>query len=129
MANLLLASFGSFFALCFGAVRFELPGLTIGAYRLFLVVVCGIIAATLQVFLVGTRFGAQLRAAVDDRRVAAGLGIDVGRLFAVAFAIGSGLAGLGGALYAALVRRVSPDREFSARWAGHPPAARRFARR
>jgi branched-chain amino acid transport system permease protein len=89
--------------------RFELPGLTIGAYRLFLVVVCGIIAATLQVFLVGTRFGAQLRAAVDDRRVAAGLGIDVGRLFAVAFAIGSGLAGLGGALAADVVGGVDPN--------------------
>ncbi len=76
--------------------RFELPGLTIGAYRLFLIVVCGFIAATLQIFLVSTRFGAQLRAAVDDRRVAAGLGIDVARLFAVTFAIGSGLAGLGG---------------------------------
>ena len=47
--------------------RFELPGLTIGVYRLFLIGVCGVIAATLQVFLVGTRFGAQLRAAVDDR--------------------------------------------------------------
>ena len=89
--------------------RFELPGLTIGAYRLFLVAVCGIIAATLQVFLVSTRFGAQLRAAVDDRRVAAGLGIDVGRLFAVAFAIGSGLAGLGGALAADVVGGVDPN--------------------
>jgi branched-chain amino acid transport system permease protein len=89
--------------------RFELPGLTIGAYRLFLVVVCGIIAATLQAFLVRARFGAQLRAAVDDRRVAAGLGIDVGRLFAVAFAIGSGLAGLGGALAADVVGGVDPN--------------------
>ena len=89
--------------------RFELPGLTIGVYRLFLVVICGIIAATLQVFLVSTRFGAQLRAAVDDRRVAAGLGINVGRLFAVAFAIGSGLAGLGGALAADVVGGVDPN--------------------
>jgi branched-chain amino acid transport system permease protein len=89
--------------------RFELPGLTIGAYRLFLIGVCGIIAATLQVFLVSTRFGAQLRAAVDDRRVAAGLGIDVARLFAVTFAIGSGLAGLGGALAADVVGGVDPN--------------------
>ncbi len=88
--------------------RFELPGLTIGAYRLFLIVVCVIIAAPLQVFHVSTRFGAQLRAAVDDRRVAAGLGIDVARLFAVTFAIGSGLAGLGGALAADVVGGVDP---------------------
>ncbi|HEY5210167.1 MAG TPA: branched-chain amino acid ABC transporter permease [Stellaceae bacterium] len=45
-----------------------------------------------------TRFGAMIRAAVDDRRVALGVGIDVNRVFAITFAIGSGLAGLGGAL-------------------------------
>jgi branched-chain amino acid transport system permease protein len=45
-----------------------------------------------------TRFGAMIRAAVDDRRVALGVGIDVNRVFTITFAIGSGLAGLGGAL-------------------------------
>ena len=45
-----------------------------------------------------TRFGARLRAAVDDARVARGLGIPVNVVFAVTFGIGSGLAGLGGAL-------------------------------
>jgi branched-chain amino acid transport system permease protein len=45
-----------------------------------------------------TRFGSRLRAAVDDARVARGLGIPVGTVFAVTFAVGSGLAGLGGAL-------------------------------
>src|SRR5690606_23100587 len=45
-----------------------------------------------------TRFGSRLRAAVDDRRVARGLGINVGAVFALTFAVGSGLAGLGGAL-------------------------------
>jgi branched-chain amino acid transport system permease protein len=89
--------------------RIELYGLTIGVYRLFLIAVCGLIAAALQVFLVATRFGAQLRAAVDDQRVAAGLGIDVDRLFAVAFAVGSGLAGLGGALAADVVGGVDPS--------------------
>jgi branched-chain amino acid transport system permease protein len=39
-----------------------------------------------------------LRAAVDDPRVAAGLGIPVDRVFLLTFAVGSGLAGLGGAL-------------------------------
>src|SRR4029450_8013869 len=42
--------------------------------------------------------GAQVRAAVDNQRMARGLGIDVHRSFAVTFALGSGLAGLGGAL-------------------------------
>ena len=89
--------------------RIAFHGLTIGVYRLFLIGVCGLIAAALQVFLVATRFGAQLRAAVDDQRVAAGLGIDVDRLFAVAFAVGSGLAGLGGALAADVVGGVDPS--------------------
>ena len=47
--------------------RVEFGGVGIGVYRLFLIVVCGAIAAALQIFLVGTRFGARLRAAVDDR--------------------------------------------------------------
>ena len=45
-----------------------------------------------------TRFGAQVRAAVDNQRMARGLGINVDRIFAITFALGSGLAGLGGAL-------------------------------
>ena len=56
-----------------------------------------------------TRFGAQLRAAVDDARVANGLGINVDRIFAVAFAVGSGLAGLGGALAADVVGGIDPS--------------------
>ena len=89
--------------------RIELAGVGIGVYRLFIIVVCGAIAAALQVFLIGTRFGAQLRAAVDDARVASGLGVDVDRLFAVTFAIGCGLAGLGGALAADVVGGVDPS--------------------
>jgi branched-chain amino acid transport system permease protein len=88
--------------------RFEWAGIGIGVYRLFIVLVCSAIAAALQLFLVGTRFGAQLRAAVDDARVASGLGIDVGRLFAITFAIGCGLAGLGGALAADVVGGIDP---------------------
>jgi branched-chain amino acid transport system permease protein len=88
--------------------RFEWAGAGIGVYRLFIILICGVIAAALQTFLVGTRFGAQLRAAVDDARVASGLGIDVDRLFAVTFAIGCGLAGLGGALAADVVGGIDP---------------------
>ncbi len=87
----------------------EFHGVGVSRYRLFIVVVCGVIAAVLQLFLVRTRFGAQLRAAVDDARVANGLGIDVDRIFAVAFAVGSGLAGLGGALAADVVGGIDPS--------------------
>jgi branched-chain amino acid transport system permease protein len=70
----------------------------LGRYRIFLILVCAGIVAVLQLGLLRTRFGAQLRAAVDDATVARGLGIPVPRLFAITFALGSGLAGLGGAL-------------------------------
>jgi branched-chain amino acid transport system permease protein len=72
--------------------------LGIGAYRLFIVVVCVALAIGLQAILSFSRFGSRLRAAVDDPRVAAGLGIPVNRVFLLTFAAGSGLAGLGGAL-------------------------------
>jgi branched-chain amino acid transport system permease protein len=78
--------------------RFEVFGIGIGRYRLFIIVVCLVLTALLQWALARTRFGSRLRAAVDDPRVAAGLGINVNQVFSVTFAVGSGLAGLGGAL-------------------------------
>jgi branched-chain amino acid transport system permease protein len=89
--------------------RIEFHGVGIGIYRLFIIGVCGVIAAALQIFLVKTRFGARLRAAVDDSRVASGLGINVDLLFAITFAVGSGLAGLGGALAADVVGGIDPS--------------------
>ena len=50
-----------------------------------------------------TRFGARIRAAVDNRRMAQSLGVDVSRLFAVTFAFGSGLAAVGGGLGAEIL--------------------------
>ena len=70
----------------------------IGKYRLFIIVVCAVLTLALQWVLSRTRFGSRLRAAVDDPRVAGGLGLDVNRIFLLTFAVGSGLAGLGGAL-------------------------------
>jgi branched-chain amino acid transport system permease protein len=78
--------------------RREILGVNLGIYRTFLIVICGALALGLQLGLMRTRFGSRLRAAVDDARVARGLGIPVGLVFAATFAVGSGLAGLGGAL-------------------------------
>lgn len=78
--------------------RVEILGGSIGVYRLFVIVVCGLLTVVIQAILNGTRFGSRLRAAVDDPRVARGLGIPVNTVFALTFAFGSGLAGLGGAL-------------------------------
>ena len=72
--------------------------LGMGHYRLFIVAVCLALTVVLQFILSRTRFGSRLRASVDDQRVAAGLGINVNRVFLTTFAVGSGLAGLGGAL-------------------------------
>ena len=78
--------------------RFDFALVGIGKYRLFIVLLCGVLAFALQALLTRTRFGSRLRAAVDDARVARGLGIDVNKVFLLTFAVGSGLAGLGGAL-------------------------------
>jgi len=78
--------------------RFDLEFVGIGKYRLFIIVVCTLLTIALQTILSRTRFGSRLRASVDDPRVASGLGINVNRVFLLTFAVGSGLAGLGGAL-------------------------------
>jgi branched-chain amino acid transport system permease protein len=72
--------------------------LGMGHYRLFIIAVCAALTVGLQFVLAKTRFGSRLRASVDDQRVAAGLGINVNMVFLSTFAVGSGLAGLGGAL-------------------------------
>ena len=77
---------------------FNVLGLNIAAYRLFLVGVGVAVTVALIGALEYTRFGAQVRAAVDNQRMANGLGINVELTFAITFALGSGLAGLGGAL-------------------------------
>jgi branched-chain amino acid transport system permease protein len=77
---------------------FEVLGLRLSVYRLFLIVLGLLVTALLILFLEKTRFGAQVRAAVDNQRMARGLGIDVDRAFMLTFALGGGLAGLGGAL-------------------------------
>src|SRR5688572_14679981 len=73
-------------------------GMSFGQYRTFLIVFGLATTALLVLLLERTRFGAQVRAAVDNQRMARGLGIDVDRAFMITFALGGGLAGLGGAL-------------------------------
>jgi branched-chain amino acid transport system permease protein len=83
--------------------RFEFFGVGVGRYRLLIIVICGLLTVALQYILSNTRFGSRLRASVDDARVARGLGINVTAVFALTFAVGSGLAGLGGALGAEIL--------------------------
>ena len=83
--------------------RVNFLGASIGVYRIFTIVLCGLLTIGLQFVLAKTRFGSRLRAAVDDGRVARGMGIDVTKIFALTFAVGSGLAGLGGALSTGII--------------------------
>ncbi|KQV82257.1 ABC transporter permease [Massilia sp. Root351] len=81
-------------------LRGQVPllGLEVGAYRLFLIGVVVLVTLALGLLIERTRFGAQIRAAVDNQTASAGLGINVGMVFSLTFALGSGLAGLGGGL-------------------------------
>jgi branched-chain amino acid transport system permease protein len=73
-------------------------GQNFGVYRLFLIGMSLLVTLVLVLSLEYTRFGAKVRAAVDNQRMARGLGINVDAVFALTFALGCGLAGLGGAL-------------------------------
>ena len=88
----------------------ELFGMSFAAYRLFLIALGLAVAIVLVAALEYTRFGAQVRAAVDNQRMARGLGIDVDRAFMITFALGGGLAGLGGA---AAIEIVGLDHAFA----------------
>lgn len=78
--------------------QFTLFGIELSRYRLFLMAVGVVITLALVFGLERTRFGAMIRAAVDNQRTASSMGIRVERVFQLTFALGSGLAGLGGAL-------------------------------
>lgn len=76
-------------------------------YRLFIMVVAVLVGVILWRFIEHSRFGAALRAGAEDRDMAACLGINTGMLFAATFAVGVGLAALGGVL-AAPTRGLNP---------------------
>src|SRR5581483_3456614 len=71
---------------------------TFPTYRAFLIVAGAVLVTLLWLGLERPRFGAQVRAAVDNRRMAQSIGINTSRLFTLTFVLGSALAALGGAL-------------------------------
>jgi len=80
-----------------------LGGRSFPAYRVAVILTSAALIAALWIGLERTRWGAMVRAAVDNRAMARSIGIDTGRLFTLTFALGSGLAALGGALGADLM--------------------------
>jgi branched-chain amino acid transport system permease protein len=80
---------------------------TFPVYRTFLIGVSFVLVLVLWLGIERTNFGAQIRAAVDNRRMAESLGINTRRLFTLTFALGSGLAAFGGGLGADILA-ISP---------------------
>src|SRR5712671_2082890 len=80
-----------------------LAGRSFPAYRVAVILTSAALIAALWIGLERTRWGAMVRAAVDNRAMARSIGIDTGKLFTLTFALGSGLAALGGALGADLM--------------------------
>ncbi len=72
-------------------------------YSLALIVAGSALMVALWLGFERTRIGARIRAAVDNRRMAQSMGVDVGRLFTLTFAFGSGLAAVGGGLGAEIL--------------------------
>lgn len=78
-------------------------GLMLERYRMFLVGSGAVLTLAILYGMESTRFGAMVRACVDSRRAAAGCGLNTQAVFAITFAIGGGLAGLGGAMSAGML--------------------------
>jgi len=78
--------------------QWHIFGLDWIAYRVFIIVVGALLILALWFGIERTRWGAKVRAAVDNRAMAQSIGIDTSRIFSLTFMLGSGLAGLGGAL-------------------------------
>lgn len=83
--------------------QFDILGRDFPTYRVFLIAVSAVIIGALWFGVERTRWGAMVRAAVDNRAMAQSVGINTKLLFTLTFALGSGLAGLGGALGADLI--------------------------
>jgi branched-chain amino acid transport system permease protein len=92
--------------------QINLLGRDFPAYRVFIIAFSAVLVALLWFGVEKTRWGAMVRAAVDNRAMAQSTGIDTRLLFTVTFALGSGLAGLGGGLGADIIA-IQPSYPFA----------------
>jgi branched-chain amino acid transport system permease protein len=76
-------------------------------YRLFVMFMAGLLVVLTWLFLEKTKYGAIMRAGIENKEMVSLLGIDIQKLFTAAFAIGAYLAGIAGALTAP-IRGLSP---------------------
>ncbi len=74
----------------------DIMGVTFPSYRLFIIVLGGLMLLMLGVLMKHTRLGMIIRAGVQDREMVEALGTNVRRVFTLVFALGTGLAAMGG---------------------------------
>ena len=91
--------------------QFPLLGRDFPTYRVFIIAFSAVMIFALWFGVERTRWGAMVRAAVDNRAMAQSIGINTKLLFTLTFSLGSGLAGLGGALGAEIIS-VQPTYPF-----------------
>jgi branched-chain amino acid transport system permease protein len=78
----------------------QVPGYTYSGYRVLLLFVAIAVLGAAYLLFTRTEFGIRARATIQDPETARAMGVDTDRMYTITFAIGSGLAGLTGALYA-----------------------------
>ena len=81
----------------------QLLGLTFPLYRLAVVVFSAVIGLALWLLLDKTKLGVMIRASVDDRQMAQGIGVPASKLFTIVFCLGAALAGVGGVIAAPIL--------------------------
>jgi len=92
----------------FMAGSFRLGGLEVTTGRMWIVVFTILVFGTLQLVLRATPFGLRMRAVTQNRRMASAMGISTGRIDALAFGLGSGIAGIAGVALSQ-IDNVSPN--------------------
>ncbi len=86
----------------------DFGGIILIKYRLFTILVGAVVALGVYLLLTRTRLGIIVRAGVENPEMVQALGIDIKRVFTMVFALGSGLAALGGAMMGPLGGAISP---------------------
>jgi len=77
-------------------VTIDILGVTFPSYRLFILVLGVVMLIAMAILMSKTRLGMIIRAGVQDREMVEALGINVRTVFTLVFALGVGLAALGG---------------------------------
>jgi branched-chain amino acid transport system permease protein len=92
---------------------FAFGAITIPRVNVVSLVVGAILLVLLSLFVTRTTLGLSMRAAAEDWQAAQLMGIDLNRVIATAFAIGSGLAGVAALLFAVQAGQLTPYMGFS----------------